>query len=50
MLFAGPRADLTDAVLTLLDARYKAAGAAAAGCGGAAGGPVPAAAVLPTGK
>jgi len=53
VLFAGDRADLTDAVLALLDARYKAAGAAAAGAPGAplqGAGPVPASAVLPTGK
>jgi Skp family chaperone for outer membrane proteins len=53
VLFAGPRADLTDAVLTLLDARYKGAGAAAAGAPGQPGAgaaPVPAAAVLPTVK
>lgn len=54
VLFAGPRADLTDAVLTLLDARYKGAGAAAAGAPpgqpGAGAAPVPAAAVLPTVK
>ena len=51
VLFAGERADLTDSVLALLDARYKAAGAAAGAPAPQQGpGPVPAAAVLPPGR
>lgn len=52
VLFASERSDLTDSVLALLDARFKAAGgpaAAPAAQGPQGPGPVPASAVLPTG-